>query len=49
MSTSTDAQQLARLLRISSELDIVGDVTATVAISSELLAWAHALSEPTMS
>lgn len=48
MSTSTDAQQLARLLRSSSELDIVGDVTATVATPSELLAWAHALSEPTI-
>ena len=43
MSTSIDAQQLTTLLRISSELDIIGDVTATVATPSELLAWAHAL------
>jgi hypothetical protein len=48
MSTSIDAQQLTTLLRISSELDIIGDVTATVANPSELLAWAHALPEPTL-
>jgi hypothetical protein len=48
MSTSFDAHQLATLLRISSELDIIGDVTATVATPSELLAWAHALPEPTI-
>ena len=48
MSTSIDAQQLTTLLRISSELDIIGDVTATVATPSELLAWAHALPEPTL-
>jgi hypothetical protein len=48
MSTSLNAQQLTTLLRISSELDIIGDVTATVATPSELLAWAHALPEPTL-
>ncbi|MGB6163092.1 MAG: hypothetical protein WCF33_15200 [Pseudonocardiaceae bacterium] len=48
MSTSIDAQQVATLLRLSSELDIVGDVTATVATPSDLLAWAHALPEPTI-
>lgn len=48
MSTSIDAHQLSTLLRISSELDIVGDVTATVTTPSELLAWAHALPEPTI-
>lgn len=48
MSTSIDAQQLTTLLLISSELDIIGDVTATVATPSELLAWAHSLSEPTL-
>ena len=48
MSTSLEAQQLTTLLRLSSELDIVGDVTATVATPSELLAWAHALPEPTL-
>lgn len=48
MSTSIDAHQLSTLLRLSSELDIVGDVTATVTNPSELLAWAHALPEPTI-
>jgi hypothetical protein len=48
MSTSIDAHQLSTLLRISSELDIVGDVTATVTTPSTLLAWAHALPEPTI-
>jgi hypothetical protein len=48
MSRSLDAHQLSTLLRISSELDIVGDVTATVATPSDLLAWAHALPEPTI-
>jgi hypothetical protein len=33
MSTSIDAQQLTTLLRISSELDVIGDVT--VATPSE--------------
>ncbi|MDQ3763551.1 MAG: hypothetical protein M3460_18560 [Actinomycetota bacterium] len=45
MVTFTNAQQLSTLLRISSELDIVGDVTATVDNPSALLAWAHALPE----
>ncbi|HEX5349368.1 MAG TPA: hypothetical protein VFW64_20055 [Pseudonocardiaceae bacterium] len=48
MSRSLDAHQLSTLLRISSELDIVGDVTATVATPSDLLAWAQALPEPTI-
>ncbi len=48
MSTSLDAQQLTTLLRLSSELDIIGDLTATVTTPSELLAWAHALPEPTL-
>jgi hypothetical protein len=48
MSHSLDAHQLSTLLRISSELDIVGDVTATVATPSDLLAWAHALPEPSI-
>jgi hypothetical protein len=34
------------LLRISSELDIIGDVTASVATPSDLLAWTHTLPEP---
>lgn len=37
---------VSRLLQISRELDIVGDVTATVDTPSALLAWAHALPEP---
>lgn len=46
MSISIDTQQLSTLLRISSELDIVGDVTATVVSPSALVAWAYALPEP---
>jgi hypothetical protein len=45
---SEKARELSILLRISRELDIVGDVTATVNNPSELLAWAHLLSEPTV-
>jgi hypothetical protein len=37
---------LSTLLRISGELDIIGDLTATVDDPSALLAWAHALPEP---
>jgi hypothetical protein len=48
MSPPIDAHQLSTLLCISSELDIIGDVTATVATPSDLLAWAHALPEPTI-
>ena len=40
-----DARELAILLRISRELDIVGDVSATVDNPSELLAWAAILAE----
>lgn len=43
MYPSKDARELAILLRISRELDIVGDVTATVDNPSELLAWANVL------
>jgi hypothetical protein len=48
MSTSIDAHQWSTLLLISSELDIIGDVTATVTNPSDLLAWAHALPDPTI-
>ena len=48
MSTSVDAQQLSTLLRISSELDIVGDVTATITSPSALVAWVYALPTPTI-
>lgn len=46
MYPAKDARELAILLRISRELDVVGDVTATVENPSELLAWALVLSEP---
>jgi hypothetical protein len=48
MYPSKDARELAILLRISRELDIVGDVTATVDNPSELLAWAEVLSDATI-
>lgn len=44
MYPAKDARELAILLRISRELDVVGDVTATVDNPSELLAWALILS-----
>ncbi len=47
MYPSKDARELAILLRISRDLDIVGDVSATVDNPSELLAWASVLAEPT--
>jgi hypothetical protein len=43
MYPAKDARELAILLRISRELDVVGDVTATVDNPSELLAWALVL------
>ena len=46
MYPAKDARELAILLRISRELDIVGDVTATVDNPSELLAWALVLARP---
>lgn len=46
MYPSREARELAILLRISPELDICGDVTATVDNPSELLAWAAILSQP---
>ena len=46
MYPAKDARELAILLRISRELDVVGDVTATVDNPSEVLAWALVLSEP---
>lgn len=41
-----DAREMAILLRISRELDVVGDVTATVDNPSELIAWALVLGDP---
>jgi hypothetical protein len=46
MYPSKDARELAILLRISRELDIVGDISATVDNPSELLAWAAILTHP---
>lgn len=46
MYPSQDARELSVLLRISRELDIVGDVTATVDAPAELLAWATILEDP---
>lgn len=48
MYPSKDARELAILLRISRELDIVGDVSATVDDPSELLAWAAILTDATI-
>lgn len=46
MYPAKDASELAILLRISRDLDIVGDVTATVGNPSDLLAWALVLTRP---
>lgn len=45
MYPSKDARELAILMRISRELDIVGDVSAIVDNPSELLAWASVLGD----
>jgi hypothetical protein len=45
MYPSQDARELTVLLRISRDIDVVGDVTATLDSPSELLAWAAVLSE----
>lgn len=42
------ARELGILLRISRELDVVGDVTAIVDNPAELLAWATTLTNPTL-
>lgn len=41
-----DARELAVLLRTSREIDVVGDVTATVDSPSELIAWVLVLEHP---
>ena len=43
MYPSQEARELNILIRISRELDIIGDVSATVDNPSELLAWAAVL------
>ena len=48
MYPSKDARELAILLRISRELDIVGDVSATVDNPSELIAWNSILTDATV-
>ena len=45
MYPSKVARELAILLRISRELDIVGDVSAIVDGPSELVAWANVLND----
>ena len=46
MYPSREARELGILLRISRELDICGDVTATADSPSEILAWAAILTRP---
>lgn len=48
MYPSQEAREIAILLRIARELDICGDVTATVDNPSELLAWATILTDSTI-
>ena len=46
MYRAREARELGILLRISREIDVVGDVTAIVDNPSELLAWAATLTKP---
>ena len=46
MYPSNEARQLSILLRTSRDLDVVGDVTASVDNPSELIAWAAILDSP---
>jgi hypothetical protein len=46
MYPSPEAREITTLLRISREVDICGDLTATVDNPSELIAWATVLTEP---
>jgi hypothetical protein len=48
MYPSPQARELAILMRISRELDVCGDLTATVDNPSELIAWASVLADPTV-
>lgn len=48
MYPSAKTRELAVLLRISRELDVCGDLTATVDNPSELIAWASVLATPTV-
>ena len=49
MYRSDKAREFSVLLRTSRDLDIVGDVTATVDSPSELIAWAIVLTDPVIS
>jgi hypothetical protein len=46
MYTSPQARELAILMRISRDLDLCGDLTATVDSPAELIAWSRVLSAP---
>jgi hypothetical protein len=46
MYPTAKARELAILLRISRELDVCGDLTATVDNPSELIAWGSVLADP---
>lgn len=48
MHTSPQARELAILMRISRDLDLCGDLTATVDSPAELIAWARVLTAPTV-
>lgn len=42
----SDVGQMVTLLRISTSLDVVGDLTVTVANPADLVAWTYVLDEP---
>jgi hypothetical protein len=46
MCSVREKRELALLVRMAREFDVVGDVTVTVDNPSELLAWAVTLKEP---
>jgi hypothetical protein len=48
MYPSRESRELAILLRISRELDVCGDITATLDNPSELLAWARIFTDPSI-
>jgi hypothetical protein len=48
MYPSPEEREVGILLRISRELDVCGDLTATVDNPSELIAWATVLTNPTV-
>ncbi|GAB7007595.1 hypothetical protein JCM18899A_50700 [Nocardioides sp. AN3] len=48
MYPSAKARELTVLLRISRDLDVCGDLTATVDNPAELIAWASLLTDPTV-